>query len=129
MPRISRNPRWKSRQGVLLWWPVLHVLITLLSHLGQAELFGTCWVGHSWRKQQGRGVWWFRSALRGGNFLSSLRAAGDWVKKGSYHTAWSVPWDSSCTCSYAYGSGLLPGHVLESGVGHCQPLCGGLSHP
>ena len=31
-----------SCRGVLLQWPVLHVLITLLSHLGQAELFGTC---------------------------------------------------------------------------------------
>ena len=31
--------------------------------------------------------------------------SGDWVKKGSYHTAWSVPGDSSCSCSYAYGHG------------------------
>ena len=37
------------------------------------------------------GVWLFRSALRGENLLSSLRAARDWVKKGSYHTARSVP--------------------------------------
>ena len=35
--------RWKSYRGVL------HVLFILLSHLGQAELFGTCWLGHSWR--------------------------------------------------------------------------------
>ena len=38
-------------------------------------------------------------------FLSSLLAARDWVKKGSYHTAWAVPCDSLCTCSYAYGQG------------------------
>ena len=38
------------------------------------------------------GVWLFRGALRGENLFSSLCAAGDWVKKGSYHTAWSVPW-------------------------------------
>ena len=44
---------WKSFRSVLLQWLVLHVLITLLSDLGQAELFGTCWVGHSWRKQIG----------------------------------------------------------------------------
>ena len=43
----------KSCRSVLLWWLVLHVLITLLCHLGQAESFGTCWVGHSWRKQIG----------------------------------------------------------------------------
>ena len=74
-------------------------------------------------------VWLFRSAYRGESLLSSLRAAGDWIKKGSCHTAWSVPWDSSCTCSYAYGRGPASGHVLESGVGHCWPVCGGLLHP
>ena len=51
------------------------------------------------------------------------------LKKGSYHTAWSVPCDSSCTCSYAYGHGPASGHTLESGAGHCSPVCGGLSHP
>ena len=58
------------------------------------------------------GVWLFRGALRGRggeNLCSSLCAAGDWVKKGSYHTAWSVPCDSSCTCSYAYGRGRAVG--------------------
>ena len=29
--------RWKSFRGVLLLWLALHILITLLSHLGQAE--------------------------------------------------------------------------------------------
>ena len=38
-------------------------------------------------------------------FFSLLGAAGDWERKGSYHTAWAVPCDSSCTCSYAYGRG------------------------
>ena len=65
------------------------------------------------------GVWLFRSALRGENFLSSLRAAGDWVKKGSYHTAWSVPWDSSCTCSYAYGQGPAVGPQTGKRCGRC----------
>ena len=96
--------RWKSFQGVLPWWPVLHVLIILLSHLGQVELVGTCWVGHSWRKQQGLGRL-FRGALQGKNLFSSLDAVRDWVRKGSYHTAWAVSCDSSCTCSYAYGHG------------------------
>ena len=40
---------------MLLRWLVLHVLITFLCHLGQAELFGTCWAGHIWRKQIGLG--------------------------------------------------------------------------
>ena len=37
------------------------------------------------------GVWLFRGALQGESLFSSLVAAGDWVRKGSYHTAWSVP--------------------------------------
>ena len=51
------------------------------------------------------GVWFFRGALSGEDLFSSLAVSGGWVKKGSYHTAWSVPGDSSCTCSYAYGHG------------------------
>ena len=47
--------RWTSFLGVLLRWLVFLVLITLLCHLGQTELLGTCWVGHSWRKQMGLG--------------------------------------------------------------------------
>ena len=33
------------------------------------------------------GVCFFRCALRGEGVLSAFQAAGDWVKKGSYHTA------------------------------------------
>ena len=51
------------------------------------------------------GLWLFRGALRGGDVFSSLLASCDWVKKGSYHTAWSVPPLSACSCSYAYGQG------------------------
>ena len=68
-------------------------------------------------------VWLFRSAFRGENLLSFLRAAGDWVKKGSYHTAWSVPWDSSCTCSYAYGRGPAIGPRTGE---RCWPLLAGV---
>ena len=75
------------------------------------------------------GVWLFRGAPSRGEYFSSLDAVGEWVKKGSYHTAWSVPRDSSCTCSCAYGHGPAIGpHTLESGAGHCSPVCGGLSH-
>ena len=51
------------------------------------------------------GLWLFRGALRGGDVFSSLLALCDWVKKGSYHTAWSVPPLSACSCPYAYGQG------------------------
>ena len=55
------------------------------------------------------GVWFFRGAFQGKDLFSSLAVSGDWVKKGSYHTAWSVPGDSSCSCSYAYGHGTAVG--------------------
>ena len=64
----------------------------------------------------------FRGALEGKNLFSSLDVTGDWEKKGSYHTAWAVPCDSSCTCSYAYGHGPAIGpHTGE----RCWPLLAG----
>ena len=59
------------------------------------------------------GVWFFRGALQGEDLFSSLAVSGDWVRKGSYHTAWSVPGDSSC---YAYAWQLL-GHTREAVLG------------
>ena len=56
-------------------------------------------------KTERSGVWLFRSALQGKNLFSLLDAAGDWERKGSYRTAWAVPCNSSCSCSYAYGHG------------------------
>ena len=56
-------------------------------------------------KAGGSGMWFFRGAFQGEDLFSSLVVSGDWVKKGSYHTAWSVPRDSLCSCSYAYGHG------------------------
>ena len=58
-----------------------------------------------------------------GESFSSLDATGDWVKKGSYHTAWSVPGDSSCICSYAYGQG--PAIRPQTGE-RCWPLLAGV---
>ena len=69
------------------------------------------------------GVWLFRGALQGVNLFSPLDAIGDWESKGSYHTAWAVPCDSSCTCSYAYGQG--PAIGPHSGK-QCWPLLAGL---
>ena len=62
----------------------------------------------------------FRGALhpRGESF-SSLAVAGDWVKKGSCRTAWSVPCDFSCTRSYAYGQGPATGPHTGK---RCWPL-------
>ena len=74
-------------------------------------------------KTEGSGVWLFRGALQGENLFSSLCAAGDWEKKGSYHTAWSVPCDSSCSCSYAYGQGPAVGPQTGE---QCWPLLAGV---
>ena len=83
------------------------------------------WVGHNWRKPFGP-VWLFRGALQGESLFSSLVAAGDWVRKGSYHTAWSVPCSSSCTCSYAYGQGT----AIKPNTGErCWPLPDGIWRP
>ena len=65
------------------------------------------------------GVWLFRGALQGESLFSSLVAAGDWVRKGSYHTAWSVPCSSSCVCSYAPAIGSNTGE-------RCWPLLAGI---
>ena len=57
------------------------------------------------------------------NLFSLLDVAGDWVRKGSYHTAWAVPCNSSCSCSYAYGHGPAIGpHTGEQ----CWPLLAGV---
>ena len=98
--------RWKSFLGLLFWWHHLHVLIILLSHLGEVELLGTCWAGQKLEETARSGVCVVPLCPpRGFSLFSSLVAAGDWVRKGSYHIAWSVPCGSSCTCSCAYGQG------------------------
>ena len=74
-------------------------------------------------KTERSGVWLFRGALQGENLFSLLDAAGDWERKGSYHTAWAVPCNSSCSCSYAYGHGPAIGpHTGE----RCWPLLAGV---
>ena len=74
-------------------------------------------------KTERSGVWVFRGALQGKNLFSSLAVAGDWERKGSYHTAWAVPSGSSCSCSYAYGHGPAIGpHTGE----RCWPLPAGV---
>ena len=68
-------------------------------------------------------IWVFRGALQGKNLFSSFDVTGDWVRKGSYPTAWAVPYNSSCSCSYAYGHGPAIGpHTGE----RCWPLLAGV---
>ena len=69
------------------------------------------------------GLWLFRCAFRRGDVFSSLLASCDWVKKGSYHTAWPVLPLSACSCSYAYGQG----RAIRSQIGErCWSLLTGV---
>ena len=64
-----------------------------------------------------------RVPFKEGIFFSLLDAAGGWVRKGSYRTAWAVPCTSSCSCSYAYGHGPASGpHTGE----RCWPPLAGV---
>ena len=75
------------------------------------------------KNEVGSGVWLFRGALQGKNLFSSLDVTGDWVRKGSYHTAWAVPCDSLCSCSYSYGQGPAIGPHTGR---RCWPLLEGV---
>ena len=89
----------------------LFFLISLLCYLGQAVKLEGNWVDTE--KTDRSGVWFFRGALQGEDLFSSLAVSGDWVRKGSYHTAWSVPGDSSRSCSFACGHGTAIGSHTE----------------
>ena len=54
------------------------VLLTLLCHLGKAELSGTCWAGHSWRNQIGLGYGCSVVPLEERVFFLPFFAAGRW---------------------------------------------------
>ena len=75
------------------------------------------------KNEVGSGVWLFRGALQGKNLFSSLDVTGGWVRKGSYHTAWALPCDSSCACSYSYGQGPAIGPHTGR---RCWPLLEGV---
>ena len=76
-------------------------------------------------KTRNSGVWFFRDARVGwvSGVWPMLMGSVDWVRKGSYRTAWSVPCDSSCTCSYAYGRGTAVGPHTGK---RCWPLLAGV---
>ena len=76
-------------------------------------------------KTRKSGVWFFRDAgvWLGDGVWPMLMGAVDWVRKGSYHTAWAVSGGSLCTCSYAYGRGPVVGPHTGEG---CWPLLAGV---
>ena len=60
---------------------------------------------------KGLPIWFFRCALQGGEgvLVCSSSQPGEWVKRGSHHTAWAVPPLSYCFCSYSYRQGTAVG--------------------
>ena len=78
-----------------------------------------------WKVQssQGSGFSRMQEVGWGVGVLPMLMGAVDWVRKGSYPTAWAVRCGSSCSCSYAYGRGPAVGpHTGE----RCWPLLAGV---
>ena len=123
LKRVSRSRRIKL--GVLQCPFPLVILISLLCYLGQVVKLESNWVGHSWRKLAGLGCGFSGVPFKGRIFFLPLPFL-ETVKKGSYHTAWSVP------CARAHmrmGMAQLSGHTRGSSVGYCSRGCGGLSLP
>ena len=50
-----------------------------------------------------------------------LAVAGDWERKGSYHTAWRSHVIPHVLVHMRMDMAPLSGRTLESGAGHCQP--------
>ena len=71
------------------------------------------------------GVWLFRGAPRGESTFFPFRSwrLGRTTQRGR------SPVIPHALVRMRTGEAPLSGHVLESGVGHCSPACGGLSHP
>ena len=49
------------------------------------------------------GIWVLPGALQSVGFSGLLEAAGSWVSRSTYRTAWAVCPRSGCHCSYSYG--------------------------
>ena len=82
------------------------------------------WMKMGWKvldKTRKSGVWFFWDAgvWLGSEVWPILMGAVDFVRKGSYHTAWAVPCGSLCTCSYAYGRGPPVGPHTGERCGDC----------
>ena len=69
------------------------------------------------------GVLLFRGALWGSSAVFAFAAFANYVKKGSFLTAWAVTPLSSCSCSYLYGRGTA---VRPQPGERCWPLLDGL---
>ena len=94
---ISQAKKIQSRCVVSVFSPRLPFFAPVLPGPGREIRRMMGWTDVE--KTARSGVWWFRSALQRFELFPVLSAAADWVRKGSYHTAWSVPSSSSSSCS------------------------------
>ena len=126
-----RFPReWKSHWGcaVVMSRPPPPFFAPVLPGPGREVRSVLGWTSAQTTERSGGMV--IPGCLERAECFSALSAAGDWVKKGSYHTAWAVPstfFVFLLICSWA-GHGCRATH-RGCGAGHCFVGCGGLSHP
>ena len=108
---------------------VLHVLMILLSHLGQAESLGTCLAGPSWRKQLGLGYGCSGVPFEGRIFFLPSAQQETGLRRDRTTQRGRSLVIPRVLVRTRTGEAPLSGHRLVSGAGHCLLVCGGLSHP
>ena len=116
-------------QGVLYRVLTLHVLMVLLSHLGQAESLGTCLGGPSWRKQHGLGYGYFGMPSEGRIFFLPSAQLETGLGKGRTTQRGRSLVIPRALVRIRTGEAPLSGLTLAGGAGRCLLVCGGLSHP
>ena len=115
--------------GVLLRGLVLHVLMILLSHLGQAESLGTCLAGPSWRKQYGLGYGCSGVPFGGRIFFLPSAQQETGLRKDRTTQRGRFLVIPRVLARTRTGEAPLSGLTLAGGAGHCLQVCGVLSHP
>ena len=121
--KISKEQEIEGRCAVVRFPPRIPVVTPALPGPGSDIRMKMVWTILT--KTEKSGVWFFQNTvdLWESWVLPLHMGAVDWARKGSYHTAWSVPCGSSCSCSYAYGRGPAIGsHTGE----RCWPLHAGV---
>ena len=87
--------------------------------LGWSQLEKTAWSG----------VWLFRGALQGENLFLPLTQQVTGKRRDRTTQRGRSLVIPRALVRTRTGKASLSGHTLESGAGHCLPVCGRLSHP
>ena len=90
--------------------PTFHPLTLLPCHMDLVGKLGVGLDGHHWGRLKGQ--WYGCSGVPcGERVYVRLSAAGHWVEKGSYRTAWSIPpafFVLLLICSYGQSTAIGP---------------------